>query len=114
MLPPISPNAGTPDIIHETIQSKKFFGALMKPKHNFDNIDTINASPRKDGSVYASLPLYKVRPLIDTFCDIISLILLFFLKEKKSDEADLKLMLLSNPYRRSRELSYISLNRVRD
>jgi hypothetical protein len=46
------------------LQNKKIYGALMKPKHVIPEDELLTnsyaKSPRKDGNVFSSLPLYQV------------------------------------------------------
>jgi hypothetical protein len=95
------------------LQNKKIYGALMKPKHVIPEdeflTNSYSKSPRKDGNVFSSLPLYRV--IFSTvFIHVLKIYL--FLKPRQSQNADLKLILLSNPYRINKELSYLSFNRV--
>lgn len=70
----------------------KYFKALIKPKHDFDKIDMINASgDRKEGAVFSSLPLYK---------------------ENKTSKFDVKMLLMENPLRLNKEISYLGMTRV--
>jgi WD repeat-containing protein 64 len=70
----------------------KYFRALIKPKHDFDKINTINISrDRKEGAVFSSLPLYK---------------------ENKTNKFDVKMLLMENPLRLNNEISYLGMTRV--
>jgi hypothetical protein len=56
----------------DSIRSKRFFDALVKPKHESGRIGVVSSSQdMKDGAIYSSLPIYKV------------FLSFLFLKEKK-------------------------------
>lgn len=55
-LPPIR----TPSNM-DSIRSKRFFDALVKPKHESSRIGVVSSSQEmKDGAIFSSLPIYKV------------------------------------------------------
>ena len=44
----------------KNFNNERYFEALVKPKHSFNDLSLKNSLLHNDGSVFSSLPLYEV------------------------------------------------------